>query len=78
MLECAEQGRKFKRAAGAERMPDYRFGGANQQVLGMVAKGLLDGKSFALVIERGTGAMGIDIVDLIRLNACRFKRSSHG
>ena len=48
-------------------MPQHRLVGADRYIIGPLAEHVFNGRCFGLVVEIGRGAVGIDIVDLVRL-----------
>src|ERR1039458_4879023 len=46
-------------------MPGHRLGGADQHLVGVIAKGALDGRGLQLVAQRSGGAVGVDVADLL-------------
>ena len=51
------------------RVTSHRFGGAHRNLQGPFAQGGFDRRGFVLVVRRGVGAVGVDVVDLGRINA---------
>ena len=62
----------------ADQVPDHGLGRADRQLVGMCAEDRLDGCRLALVVERRRGAVGIDVVDLFRLEAGLGQGELHG
>ena len=65
------QGRddRFHAAAGAEQMAELALGGADGQLFGVVAEGGLDGLGLGQVAQRRAGAVGVDVIDVIGVDA---------
>ncbi len=59
---------EFDAAGGAEGMAEGGFGGADLDGFGGGAKDFFDGLGFGEVAEFGGGAVGVDVVDLIRID----------
>src|SRR5262245_57459325 len=65
-IEGEQREDRLDGARGRERMPDHRFVGRNRDILGLLAHHGGHCKAFHLVIFRGAGAVGVDIVDVVR------------
>src|SRR5690606_17176902 len=50
-------------AGGPQQVADHGLGGADGQLIGMLAENRLDGLGLADVPRRGAGAVGVDVVD---------------
>src|SRR6201992_2603615 len=62
--EGFDSGDRLYRAGGAEQVPDRRLGRADGDVRGALAEGRLDRFRLRRVVERGRGAVGVDVVDV--------------
>ncbi len=56
----------------------HGLGGADRDVVGRLAKDGLDGQRLALVVQLGAGAVGVDVVDLVRRQAGVVQGGLHG
>lgn len=70
-----DAGDAFECAAGAEAMAVHALGAAHEQVAfaalaGMIAEDFEDGVAFGLVAQGRAGAVAVDVVDLIGVQAC--------
>src|SRR5262245_22073921 len=68
---------RFDATSSPQQMTRHRFGGAESQLVSVVAKSLFDGERFAFVAERSRSAVGVDVADLFRGNARVLNRSLH-
>ena len=65
------------RAGGAQQMPDGGFRRGHGETLDIVADEPLHRLQFKLVSERRRCAVGVDIVEIARLDACALERGAH-
>src|SRR5215475_7624855 len=68
---------RFDAASSAQQMARHRFGGAESQLVSVLAKSLLDRERFAFVAERSRSAVSVDVADFFRSNARVLNRSPH-
>ena len=59
----------FDRARAAEQMSDAGLGGTDRQRGGAAARPFADGQRFRSVVEHGAGAVGVDIINVLRRDA---------
>src|SRR5213594_2630497 len=64
MLHGEGADRRLDRAARAEGMAVVALRAAHRQTIGVVAEHLFDGRGLSRVVERGRGAVGVDVADL--------------
>ena len=59
-------------------MPVHRLGGADQEAPGVVVEDFLDRLRLRHVVQSGTGAVRIDVIDLLGVDRRLFERHPHG
>ncbi len=68
----------FNRARRAHCMAGHGFGGTNRYAIGMFAEAGFNGNSLRLVIVRGRGAVGVDVVYLVGSQSRFLQGAAHG
>ena len=53
----------FDPTGTAEEVSSHRFGGTDSDFIGVIAEGFFDGGGFGRIVDRGAGAVSIDIAD---------------
>src|SRR5215471_11375729 len=69
---------RFDATGSAKQMTGHRFGGAESQLVSVLAKSLLDRERFAFVAERSRSAVRVDVADFFPSNARVLNRPLHG
>ena len=70
ILNCQDANRGFNCAGGADHVPGHRLGGTDRYLVGIFAESALDGFGFGLIVKLGGSAVGIDIINIGRGDAC--------
>ena len=70
MVQCQDGEHGLYPASGTQQMPRHGFGRADDDFFRMLAQCLFDGVGFIDVTQRRGGAVGVDVVDLIHVEAC--------
>src|SRR5689334_3395342 len=68
---------RFDATGSAKQMTRYRFGGAESQLVSVLAKSRFDRERFAFIAERSRSAVSVDVADFFRSNARVPNRSLH-
>ena len=66
------------RAGSAQHMARHGLGGADHQLVGVAAEGLADGRRLTGVVEGRGGAVGVDVVHILQLEAAVGHGFGHG
>ena len=78
-LVDGEHGRQGRQGAGApQQVPHHGLGRADGHTVGMLPQGPLDGQRLGHVVQGGAGAVGDDVVHLLRLQSGRSQGAAHG
>ena len=78
VLDGLDAGNEFHAACCAQKMAHHGFCGVYLYFSGMVSQCQLDSLCLKQVIVMSAGSMGIDIVNIFRLNACVLNGILHG
>src|SRR6266436_2632694 len=78
MVNSEHRDDRFHATGSAKQMTRHRFGGAESQLVSVLAKNLFDRERFAFVAERSRSAVSVDVADSFRSNARVLNRSLHG
>ena len=65
VLECKDCGEGFDGSGGSDGVAVEGFGGADGNLRGSGAEELVDSGSFGGVVGLGSGAVGVDVADLV-------------
>ena len=63
------QGDGFDGAGGADEVADHRFDGGEGQAAGVFAEHSFDGLCLHDVVEARAGAVGVDVIDIVGIDA---------
>jgi hypothetical protein len=77
IAEGEDDDASFEAACTAEEVAGHGFGGADEEIFGVVAEGGADGGSFGAVAERGGGGVGVEVLDVRGREACVFEGELH-
>src|SRR5438128_1240830 len=69
---------RLDRAARAQRVAVIPLGAAHAEAVGVLREHLLDGGGLGGVVERGRGAVGVDVADVGRVDVSAGGREPHG
>ena len=69
LVQRQRQGHRLHRAGRADQMADHRLDRRQRQRLGPLAEDALDGRRFHQVVEPRAGAVGVDVIDVVTIDA---------
>ena len=78
LVERLGHDHRLRPAGAAEQVADHRLGRRYLEPVGVLAEHALDGGGLDRVVERGGGAVGVDVVHLVRRQAGGTDRHAHG
>ena len=78
MAQGEHGGEDLDGSRGAETVAGLRFGGADGETAGVIAEDLLDGARLDRIVLRRARAVGIHVIDCLRLDPCFRQRAAHG
>ena len=78
LTDCHNAGNGLNRSRAAQQMAGHGLGGGYLYVVSLVAERLFDGDGFVLLVERGRGAVRVDVVNVSRGQARIFDRAADG
>ena len=71
VLHLDEQGHQLDQARRGQAVPEHGLGRVDRDAIGVIAEDLLDRLDLGGVGEDRRGAVGVDVVDLLRRDAAR-------
>ena len=78
VLQSQNTGHCFNAARTTQEVTGHRLGRTDCNVQGPGSEGAVDGRGFVLVVGRGTGAMGVDVVDAVVTDLAVLKGEANG
>ena len=78
VLQRQHASHRFDATGATQQVTGHRFGGAHRNLQRPLTQGAFDGRGFVFVVRWSAGAVGVDVVDLRRINAAIGQGQAHG